>query len=305
MRNRRHVVAEERFVVAFDGPALMDHTMPVRDLAGALLSMSDAFQQAQHVLNPGASPATLSVRAVEPGSFEVVMVLIEPGGPLGEAMDFLLGRPVLAGVTLAGIVRTVWGTVGAIKNLRGRKIKSTRETTPGMTELIASDGFTLTVPTEQVHLIRDVEFRHRVTEIMQPLHAEGVTVFRVSDTQVGLEVTDNDLAAFAPPDLPAEEELGVDRREALLQAVGIEFDGRKWRFTEGGGTAFSASIEDLRFRGQIERQEITFGKNDLLRVELRTRQYRDPAGKLKAEHAIERVLHHIDGGRQLPLDLGE
>lgn len=303
MRNRGRVVAEERFVVAFDGPALVDHTMPVRDLAGALLSMSEAFQQAQHVLNPGAPPATLSIRAAEPGSFEVVMVLIEPGGLISEAMDLLLGRPVQAGMNLGAIVGVVWGAVGGIKKLRGRKIKATRETEPGMTELIASDDFKLILPTEQVHLIRDVEFRHRVTEIMQPLHAEGVTVFRVTETQVGLEVTEDDIKAFAPPELPAEEDLGVDHREALLQAVGIEFDGRKWRFTEGDGAAFSAAIEDLRFRGQIERQEITFGKNDLLRVKLRTRQYRDQAGKLKAEHAIEKVLRHIDGGRQLPLEI--
>lgn len=43
----------------------------------------------------------------------------------------------------------------------------------------------------------------------------------------------------------------------------------------------------------------------MLQVMLRTRQFRDRAGRLKAEHAIERVIRHIDGGRQLPLDFDD
>lgn len=295
-------VSEERFVVAYRGPAVDDHTMNARDLASAILAMSDAFHQAQHVLTPDTPPAALNVRAFDEGSFEVAMVLVEVAPLLETAMDVLLSRPTQAALTLSGVVGAVWGSVKGLKAIAGRRVRRSEETQPGTTRLTLDDGTVLTIPSDQLSLIRDVEFRKKVVEFVEPVDGHGITEFRVTNTAVSVSVTAADVPALAPPDLPAEEDLGTDRREALLQLLGVEFDGRKWRFTEGGAP-LTASIEDLEFRGRIERQEITFGRNDLLRVRLRTRQYRDPAGRLRAEHSIEKVLRHIDGGRQLSLEL--
>src|SRR5690606_9645791 len=105
---------------------------------------------------------------------------------------------------------------------------------------------------------------------------------------------------FVPPEA-GPEELETIRRDATLQVVGVEFDWRKWRFTEGAGN-FHADIEDMSFRERVERQEIVLGASDLLKVRLRTRQYRDRNGALKTANAIEKVTQHIPGGRQLAFE---
>lgn len=294
-------MSEQRFVVAYDGPALEDHTMNARDLAFSVLAMSDAFHQAQHVVTPGAPPATLSIRAFEGGSFEVAMVLVESHAALEGAIDFLLDRPMQSAISLGTLVSLVWGSLRTLKAMRGRQPRTARTAGTGETELTFEDGQKLTVPTQQLPLIRDIEYRRKVSEFLSPLDGERITSIRVTDTAVKLTVTAGDVPAMLPPDVPREEDLGTEHRHTTLQLLGVEFDGRKWRFTEGVA-AISASIEDEKFRDQIERQAVTFGKNDLLKVRLRTRQYRDSTGRLRAEHAIEEVLEHIDGGRQLPLD---
>lgn len=296
-------MSEERFIVVYDGPALAEHVMDVKDLAPALLALSEAFHQAQHVLTPDTPQVNLSIKAFDGGSFEIVMLLTETAGMLDAALDILTGRHVAAVGGLATLTGAVWGSIKAIKWLGGRKIKGAREMPGGRFMLIADDDTTLEVQSTVVPLIRDVEYRRRVTEVVKPLGQDGIDVFRVTDEELRVALSSDDLPAFAAPDVP-DEDLGTSHRETTLQLLGVEFDSRKWRFTEGA-TPLSAAIEDERFQHQIERQEITFGKNDLLRVRLRTRQYRDASGRLKAEHAVEHVIRHIDGGRQLPLELGE
>lgn len=293
-------MSEEHFVVAYDGPALAAHVMDVKDLAPALLSLSEAFHQAQHLLDPGAQRVNLQIRAFDAGSFEISMLLTETLGLLDQAIDMFNGRAIGALGGLGALTSAVWGSFKAVKWLAGRSVKRVRDVDAGTVELIASDDTSLRVDRSVVPLIRDLEYRRTVSEVVRPLGTEGVTEFKVTNTSVHLSITSDDLPAFAVPQVP-DEDIDVSRRDVTLQPLGIEFDGRKWRFTEGG-TQISAAIEDTDFHGRVERQEVTFGKNDLLRVRLRTRQYRDAQGRLKAEHAVEQVIRHIDGGRQLPFE---
>lgn len=294
----RRVISEETFTVAYDGPALADHSIDVRDLAMSVLAVSDAFHRAQAILDPEAEQVSVRVKAHQEGSFEIVMLLVEWGEG---AMDVLLGRPVQSLISLGTLTGGVLGAVKIVQGLRGRRIKRAREIEPGLSEVEVEGGATLEVPSAQLQLVRDIEFRKAISEVAKPLGRDGVDVLKITDRRVHIEAREDDLAAFAPPTLPAEEDLNVSRRETLLQPVGVEFDGRKWRFTEGGA-ALSAGIEDPQFRDQIERGQSAFKASDLLKVRLRSRQFRDRAGFLRLEHTIEAVLDHIDGGRQIPLD---
>lgn len=295
---RRRVVSEETFTVAYDGPALADHSIDVRDLAMSVIAVSDAFHRAQAILDPGSEQVAVRVKAHKEGSFEIVMLLVEWGE---SAMDVLLGRPVQSILSLSGLTGAVLGSVAAVKSLRGRRIERAREIEPGLTEVQVEDGETIVIPSPQLQLVRDMDFRKAVSEIAKPLGREGVDELRIVDRRVRIEAREEDLASFAPPTLPVEEDLNTSHRDTLLQPVGVEFDGRKWRFTEGGA-ALSAAVEDPAFRDRIERGESAFKASDLLKVRLRSRQYRDRAGALRVEHAIEEVLDHIDGGRQIPIE---
>src|SRR4051812_44184432 len=71
-------MAEARFSVSYDGPALADGRMPVRDLAPALLALGDVFGEASQVLFPDQEPVALDIRATGEGSFAVYLAVHGP-----------------------------------------------------------------------------------------------------------------------------------------------------------------------------------------------------------------------------------
>lgn len=301
-------VSEERFVVSYDGPALENHTMNARDLARSVLAMSDAFHEAQRVLRSPAAPATLNIQAFNTGSFEVFMTLVEGAqSSLLGLRELLNHESVDAGLNAVELGGLFWGAVKVLQKIRGRRFRLARtDDEPGRTTLTFENGETLAVASETVDLIRDVEFRRRLLEVLEPLKREGVDEFRVrGEGEVEpFEITSSEVVYYEVRELPEEEDLGTIERPALLQLLGVEFDTRKWRFTEGGSPIW-ASIEDDGFRERIELQEVVFGSNDLLRVTLRTRQFKDREGRLKQDIAVVRVHEHIPGGQQLALDFDE
>jgi hypothetical protein len=56
-------MAATQFSVAFGGPAVDDGTMPIRDLAPALLALGDVFSAASRTLYPDREPVALNIKA--------------------------------------------------------------------------------------------------------------------------------------------------------------------------------------------------------------------------------------------------
>lgn len=63
------------FTLAYDGEALADHRMPVRELAPALLALGEAFDRANALVNEDRAQVSLDVRATEAGSFDIDLIL--------------------------------------------------------------------------------------------------------------------------------------------------------------------------------------------------------------------------------------
>jgi hypothetical protein len=68
-------VAQTAFEVTYDGPALADGRMPVRDLAPALLALGDLFAEASALVYPEREPVALNIKATQEGSFVVQLIL--------------------------------------------------------------------------------------------------------------------------------------------------------------------------------------------------------------------------------------
>jgi hypothetical protein len=66
---------EVEFSVSYDGDALAQNTMDVRDLAPALLALGQSFERANSLFNGDRASVSLRIRANKPGSFEVVLFL--------------------------------------------------------------------------------------------------------------------------------------------------------------------------------------------------------------------------------------
>lgn len=311
------VMAETTFGVSYEGPALEDGRMPVRDLAPALLALGELFTEASTILYPDRPSVALDIHATRQGSFDVDLILKAAEGAWEATEQLFGGDGATALVNLKEIVLGGGASVGVvelIKWLRGRRIASaepvaTEEETlePGTVRVtVEDDGQTsLEISSEVLRLHGSVTVRTNAREVVKPVERQGVDRFKaISEQKVTVSVGKEDLPAFAAIEPPEqEEELQDTERDTTLQIVAIAWnEGNKWRFSEGAvDSSFFATIEDTSFLDSIDKRVEAFRKGDLLKCRLRTRQKRVD-DRLEVEYQILEVFEHIELGEQLNIN---
>jgi hypothetical protein len=296
-------MAEAEFAVRYDGPALTDGRMPVRDLAPALLALGELFTEASLVAYPDREPVSLNIRATKEGSFLVDLAVHSPDA-WDRLIQLLSGQAVTA---LANLQTILFGAATGsllwlIKEIRGRKIASKEPLPSGLVRLTLVDGIVIEGMPEAVVLYERQSARESAREVVGPLHRPGLErlTFSRSDNQVALTIGEGDLPAFEAPEVA--EDILLDREdEAVLAVATVSFaEGYKWRFSEGDNT-FTAAIEDAAFRRRIDAGE-PFRKGDMLRVKLHVVQAQR-GNKLQVERAVTEVLEHYPRQLQTQIEM--
>lgn len=299
-------VTAQRFTVSFDGPALQQHTIDAKDFASSVLALADVFHEAQEILTPLERKAKLAIQATAPGSFEVVLQLVVDGW--AATREWLLGPDAEA---IGKLEKVLWPALGAfalIQSLKGRKVNEavSNPGREGEVDLRLEDGTTLATTPEKSRLIQDLDFRRAVEDVVAPLESEGIDYMALRSEGTTSEITKADLPSFRAPDVVASGEVEEAERITNLQLIGLDFgETRKWRFTEGNAQPFSAAMLDNQFREDIENNIVHFGKHDILKVLLLTRQSVDKSGKLRMEYEVLQVIDHITAGRQQAFNFQE
>jgi hypothetical protein len=284
----------------YEGPAVESGVMDVRQLAPALLATADLMREAHALLNVEGPAPDVHVQATRPGSFYVDLLVADP--KLGQQIvEYLTARTTQAGVTLGTMVEFVVGSVQLVAWLRNRKIARADQIVPGRVRITMADGTTLEVAPETLRLALEAEYRRHLQAMVQPLAAQaGVTGLTVSTSGRSATVTTPDAPAFDVPPV-VQEDLGESDSVVVLRPVNVAFaEGNKWRFSDGE-TTFYASIADRGFIQSVDLGTERFAKNDMLRVQLRTRQMRGADGDLHTERTVVQVLQHLPGSVQLDL----
>ncbi|MCA8339832.1 hypothetical protein QZM91_24170 [Burkholderia multivorans] len=282
----------ERFHVVYDGPALEEHRMDVRDLAPALIAFADLFTAANKEINGDAAEVRVQVNAsFKAGSFGIDLVAAQH--LLDQIKDIFSGNGATAicnAWTLLGMVGLAGGgLIGMLRKLAGRRpIKIEQRGDLASVWLSQTESFE--VERNVVRLYRNKSVRVSLEKVFSPLQQEGITEFGVViNNDVVLDVKDSEVGFFDSAD--AEEEVVSDTTSRkMLEIESLTFkDGNKWRVHDGTST-FYASIEDKEFLDKIDGGE-RFGKGDVLIVDLR--QVQSVVGaRLVTESTIIKVLDH-------------
>ena len=114
--------------------------MSVRDLAPALIALSDAVREAQQLTHPGEAEPSLDIQALREGSFAIDLLLREGAGLLQSAIDLLSGRESTAGANLTGLVGGIFGAFHVIKYPASRRIRRQDQLDDGTVRLTFDDG---------------------------------------------------------------------------------------------------------------------------------------------------------------------
>jgi len=295
-----------KFHIIYDGPALKENNIDVKDLAPSLLALSETIEEANNILNRGRAKVALNIRAsFKSGSFGVDLSLfqdvIDNVLRLFKNDDIIAAGALLAflGINIKG---GVIGLIRVIKWMAGRKISSIQLKKNGKA-LIQIDDDKIETEKEVIDLLESHKVRKSLEKaIAVPLETDGIESVTTTDDPNNkrrlVTIKKGDRQYFITPE--EGEELEDKTYETHLQLISPVFqEGNKWKFTEGNGP-FRAEIKDQLFVNKVQDSSISFSSGDILIVKLRKRQYLEK-GKIKSEYEVIKVLDHRSTAKQIKL----
>lgn len=296
-------MSQERFSIIYDGPALADNAMDVRDLAPALLALGSMFEEANDILNHDHARVAVQVNgSFKTGCFRidlsVTQQLLDQLTDLFNQRSMATAKNLLEWIGLLGAGGK--GLLGLLSWLKGRKPSRVELLNTGSVRVFV-DGESFDTETAVLELYRHIKLRKALEDaVVKPLRKEGVETFSVmQDEQVTVTL---DRAAANWLVAPEAEDEPIDDSESVisLQIVNIAFrDDNKWRFSDGAGTYY-ASIVDQAFLERVNKNEEAFAKGDILKVRLHRRQWLS-GEDMRTEYTVLEVLEHRRATVQLPL----
>lgn len=301
-------MSSANFRIVYDGPALAEHTMDVRDLAPALLAVAEMLEEANRVLNGDRAQVRVQVHgSFKTGSFGVDLEVVQTF--VSQALDFFANdRRVVGSLNLMELLGVAYGSgmglVGLVRWLRGRKIRRVEITAGGSAAKVITDDGEQEVEARTIELLRSYKIRQALERAVKvPLDREGVeTVAFLQQERVVESIEKHERHAFSAP--APDEKTQIDEQEftASLQLVSVPLrEGYKWRVDDGNGP-FTAIVLDEQFMQRMHRSEVPFTVGDILVARVRRRQYM-AGSELKNEHEILQIIRHDSAYKQIPLPI--
>jgi hypothetical protein len=303
-------MSKETFHVLYDGPALANHEMDVRDLAPALLALGQVLEEANSAINDGRAKVQVQVRAsFKTGCFGIELDLVQ--SLIQQAQSLFTQDHIASAKTLLEWVGLVMGgkegvstLIGFMKWLRGRKIDKIVLLDNGNMKVVL-DEESLEVESQIIELFRRSDLRKALEGVLKPLDKDGIDKFAVvnrTQSQEFVVIDKSERVYFTAP-APQAETLSEEEIVMNLQLVNVAFrDDNKWRFSDGNSTFF-ALVEDIDFLNKVQGNE-PFSRGDILRARLRRIQVLS-GEDMKTEYRLLQVLDHRRSGVQLPMPFSD
>lgn len=309
MFRRETAVPVEDFWFVYDGPAVADGRVPVRDLAPALIALGDLFQIANEVIEPSAPAVRLEVRAFNDGSFRSALSaatdVIEAG---------LLSDPAIALSTLVTLITDpAKGVFGILRMIKGRIIGFKRNA-DGSTTITTETGNVYNFPQAQnsvITIIENAPARNAAAAVTKELRDKpGLDEIRIErPNQEPLVITKGEAQEMPEwaVDMAEPEPLNETEFEAVLIPLQPTLDPRYMaRFMMAGSDQIiRARIEDETYWRRIHSHEEGFLEGDTMRVRLRMKQWPPEADKPTEWTVLEVISHKHPEGRAVPLPFQE
>lgn len=179
---------KQYFQVIYDGFALKSNEMDVRDLAPALLAISDVLDEANKITYGDKTKVQVNVKgSFKTGSFGIDFALVHGGiDGLTSLFNSDETKAAVNLLTILGFIGTgTGGLIGLLLWLKNRKIKKVIKEGDSKTTIEVENEKTETNP-KVIALFSNVKIRIGLQKIItEPLSKEGVESFSIKkDNQV-------------------------------------------------------------------------------------------------------------------------
>ena len=199
------MASHEKFTITYDGEALKNSAMDVRDLAPALLAFGDLLKEANRMVNGDRACAKVYIQAFKQGSFGIefaveiqslagyVMNLLTPGSQVRTALE-LLG---LLGLTPVTIGTSLWYIT---KKLKGKTPHDAIEIEKDKVQLTWIDeneqNQTAVVPKPVAQMLTDKSVREALEKAVSPVKKEGISSMFLGDAKTGYALASTEEADY-------------------------------------------------------------------------------------------------------------
>lgn len=289
-----------QFQIIYDGPALQTNEMDVRDLAPALVALSDLLEEVNTLLYNDVAKVQVNVKgSFKTGCFKIDFSIVQ--SLVDQLVDIFNSREGITAVSVLSILglSSKDGLIPILKWLNNRKIKTITKIGNGKAR-IEVDEESREVEEKVIEALSNLKIRQSLEVIItKPLTKEGIETFEISYDSTITTIHESEKESFIAPKAP-DELISDQVIEKNLQALNVSFvEGNKWKFTDGNAVFF-ADVMDNEFIELIQNNKISFAKNDILKVNLRQKQYITDVG-MKTEYEIEKIIDHRPAVKQLNL----
>lgn len=303
--------------IRYDGPALVDHSMDVAELAPALLALSDLVKMANSFANGDRAAVKIKVNAdLEQHCFELNIQLAMT---IWEQAKLLLDDENVKSVKEIGEWIGLIGTgstslFALIRFLRGRRVKNTTvvrlKDGRNMVEIEIEGEDTPAIIAQQVYeLYANLEARKKAIDVMKPLRLDGYNTlqFIEGETEV-FRITEDEVPAADMSDLPEVIPQNINQ-STITTAVRIRkaaYEGNaKW--TVMYKRAIDAPIEDKHWLEQFQSNKVQAPPGCALEVTLEETYITNDLGEVVGDptYKILKVHRVIPKPVQTKLDFRE
>ena len=298
VRESEEDMSRAEFSIRYQGEALEEGRMSVRDLAPALLSVADLFDAVCEELNGKSIPVDVHVLATSEGSFEVDLSVI-----MG-LVDSIKTK-VVSFVDAQSMVELVFGSSAGglslfalyrlLRGLRQRNVETEVELRFGKDKSVRYRR-------QVVMLYQNEKVRDAVGHIVKPVLQSGIdrVDFRNGDGVSTQSIAKHEAHIYKNDG--AEMRLVTDETQRIaysIHSVSFVSEGA-WRLSDGNSVV-TVYIEDESFLAAFHNGDIRLDASNVLICLTRVRQYTNALGKLATEHVI---LEVVDVREELPLFAG-
>lgn len=281
------------FTLSFEGPALSNNSMNVREMGSSLLALGDLFDRASSVSYTDAVSVDLNVTATRPGSFNVDLT-VDMIRLIGTMFDPTLVTTArfLISVALTTISTIKWRSRGTAQSADQRDYISLRIQDVDF----EADGSPETVR-RAIDLVdnlsQDYIFGRASRRVFEPLTKDGIELANIEqDGNLWDSIIEDDLPAFGP----RQEHTvlsDITFRNPMLVVIGPYLGPRNspWRFRDSDGTNPYAMMDE-DFARQVRDGGIQFRADDVLDCEVRLLIESDSNGRIITHREIIHVYNH-------------
>nr|DAU13126.1 MAG TPA: hypothetical protein [Caudoviricetes sp.] len=306
--------------IAYNGPAIENGEMDVRDLAPALIAFADLVESVNHVLEGEQQiKVLLNQDSLQRGSFDITFILnmgildqvsLFVSDAKENGLDDLMtvlgwgeNAKWVGGVILGGVF-------SLLKYIGKRKIREVEEKDDQRAEIVLDDGERVITTKNAANVIINVNCRLNIEKVVQPLIQSGIDAFELRDPNkredknpietIAKKEVEYFKALPAKPFEDREEEKTADL-EMTVTIVTISFNDGKWKVSLGGENLIWVSIEDEEFNALVKSRKIAFASGDMLRIRYHMKQ-EVKSGKLHSEYIVTKVLEVQHASEQVALE---